>query len=317
MFDVPVLFVVFNRPEQTRRVFEVIKQVQPAKLFIAADGPRVGYPADAEKCRETRSLILNNIDWPCEVKMLFQETNLGCGAGPVAGFRWFFDQVNEGIILEDDCLPDISFFRFCREMLEKYRDNESVVAVSGCNLNYQYKDGSVFYSRYFNMWGWATWKRVIEKIDFEMKLWKNFTTLKKYRFLISRLGFTDWGWIHYWMKQFNYVNPHDTWDYIFLFHQLYERKYCVFPASNLVINLGFGLHATHTLEETHPVSYLKHEPLSFPLLDNRKLKNDKHFEEHYIKKIWCNYHKPGFFRQVQHFLSSVSDLLIHKFKIRQ
>src|SRR5687768_18096170 len=129
-FDVPVLLIVFNRPDKAGAVFNRVREMQPRQLFIAGDAPRPDQPGDKERCEETRSIV-TAVDWECEVHTLFQQSNLGCGKGPAAAISWFFSQVELGIILEDDCLPIESFFRFCAELLPRYRNNEQIMLISG------------------------------------------------------------------------------------------------------------------------------------------------------------------------------------------
>lgn len=164
MLSTPVLLIIFKRPDTTRQVLQAIRQVKPRQLFVAADGPRPDHPDEAEKCHQTRAVI-EEVDWKCEVQTLFQQRNLGCGPGPVTGpvtaITWFFHNVEQGIILEDDCLPDLSFFRFCEELLDRYRYTEQIMHISGNNFLYGRKRGSAsyYFSKYTHVWGWATWRR--------------------------------------------------------------------------------------------------------------------------------------------------------------
>ena len=174
MFDTPVLFIIFNRPETTSLVFEQIKKVQPKYLFIAADGPRSNMPGELELCNAAREIVLNGIDWDCKIKTLFRTENAGCKKAVSKAINWFFDNVEQGIILEDDCLPDQKFFTFCKEMLWEYKDDMDIIAINGCNFNYHKNDDEgYFFSRYMNVWGWATWKRAAEMIDYNMPSWNN------------------------------------------------------------------------------------------------------------------------------------------------
>lgn len=164
----PVLFLVFNRPESTKRVFEQIRKGKPDQLFIAADGPRKDKVYEQELCRQTREILL--IDWDCDLKTLYREENLGCGKAVFSAIDWFFSHVSQGIILEDDCLPQADFFRFCDETLDKYVDNDQILEISGTNLQggTVIGDGSYYFSRYGGIWGWATWSRAWNKYDFNM-----------------------------------------------------------------------------------------------------------------------------------------------------
>ena len=159
-FETPILFITFNRPDTTKRVFEAIKKIKPKKLFISADGPRENKVGEKQKCLTVRS-IFDNIDWDCEVKTLFQEKNLGCKIAATTAVTWFFQSVEEGIIIEDDCLPNKSFFLFCQKMLATYRKHEAIMHISGTNFQFGNKRGeaSYYFSRCIHMWGWATWRR--------------------------------------------------------------------------------------------------------------------------------------------------------------
>lgn len=167
-----VAFFIFNRPGPTREVFEKIRRAQPARLFIIADGPRT--EQECILCEETRK-IANAIDWPCEVKRNFSETNMGCGKRLSSGISWVFKQVEEAIILEDDCLPDNSFFQFCAEMLEQYRDDTRIMHIAGTSAQVGNKRFNPHESYYFsiiaNIWGWATWRRAWNLYDYDMKQW--------------------------------------------------------------------------------------------------------------------------------------------------
>ena len=169
-----VLLVIFNRPETTQVVFEAIRKAKPPRLYVAADGPRTEVPSDAKKCKEAREII-NQVDWDCEVKTLFREKGLGCGLGPSSAFTWFFEHEEDGIILEDDCLPSQSFFWFCEELLERYRHDNRVMHIGGNNfLNGWQKDRdySYYFSNSGHIWGWATWRRAWKLFDFNISLYE-------------------------------------------------------------------------------------------------------------------------------------------------
>ena len=168
----PVLFLVFNRPDTTEKVFEAIRQAKPQKLFVAADGPRGNRLGEKEKCEQVRK-IATTVDWDCEVKTLFREKNLGCKFAVSSAIDWFFKNVEEGIVLEDDCLPSQSFFWFCQELLERYRNDERVMLIGGNNRGVDFlKNHSYFFSKYVQIWGWATWRRSWEKYDSKIRKWK-------------------------------------------------------------------------------------------------------------------------------------------------
>src|SRR5271165_4717676 len=168
----PILFLVFNRPETTRRVFETIRAARPPKLYVSADGPRAGRAGEPQRCDEARR-IATSVDWPCEVKTLFRDANLGCKMGVSTGISWFFDQEPEGIILEDDIVPLPSFFDYCDELLARYRDDERVAMISGCNpiANDFRVDESYFFARFCGIWGWASWRRAWRHYDVNISAW--------------------------------------------------------------------------------------------------------------------------------------------------
>jgi hypothetical protein len=293
MFTTPILFLVFNRPDNTRKVFEQIRKIQPAYLYIAADGSRKDKPGEDKLCAEVRNILLSNIDWECEVKTLFRDENLGCGKAVSQAITWFFENVEEGIILEDDCLPDQSFFYYCDELLEKFRFNENVISIGGTNFNYRHEiDQSYNFSGYMNMWGWATWKRNIPLVDYEMNSWKKIKF--KYPFLLSRLhrrGSLDIRWLSIWRNLFDLTSSGkiDTWDYQWIYAQLYNKKISIFPSRNLINNIGFSDNATHTKESDHPITKVELQKLHFPLKHPNKLEIDYHYEEEYIKTFWFNH----------------------------
>lgn len=262
----PILFLVFNRPEQTIRVFnETIKKVKPKQLFISADGPRSDRPGEAELCEKTRK-ITDLIDWDCEVKTRFLSENLGCRKGVSSGISWFFDQVQEGIILEDDCLVDLSFFQFAGELLEKYRDHEEVMHISASNFQIESKNlpYSYYFSRYNHIWGWASWQRA----------WKNHYHLNleqinrdKFKQLLVNL-FPRKAERSYFLAMFDYVRKETftSWDYQWTFSMWYAGGFSITPAKNLISNIGFGEGATNTQKVDEAFSRQKAFSIPFPLI---------------------------------------------------
>jgi hypothetical protein len=242
-----VLLVLFNRPAATRTVFETIRRAQPPRLYLAADGPRLGHPEDEAKCREARA-VASLIDWRCEVKILFRGQNLGCGRGPAEAYSWFFSHEEEGIILEDDCVPDLSFFPFCQELLEKYRHDPRVMHITGTSfVNGQRRN--VQYSYYFSIhpheWGWASWRRAWQLYDFEIKSFPEVTAEGKLRRHYSSP-------LEYWYRMSKFRNTYGKpdvswWDYQWNFALHVHDGLAIVPAVNLVSNIGFGPEATHTV----------------------------------------------------------------------
>lgn len=258
MRDTPVLLLIFNRPEQTRRVFEVIRRQAPKLLFIAADGPRPGNKKDPELVKECRQ-ITTMIDWDCTVQTRFRESNLGCGAAPADAISWFFGQVDEGIILEDDCEPNDSFFDYCHAVLQKYRDDPSIMAV--CGTSYQPKpldQNSYYFSRYVHVWGWATWSRAWSKYNFDL----SGEDVRTRQNVIDNTFFNPRErrlWAH---NMRSIINGLDAWDYQWMYWIWKNNGLVIIPWKNMVSNIGFGELATHTLDADSPQANIHRHELS-------------------------------------------------------
>jgi hypothetical protein len=242
--NTPILFLIFNRPDTTAKVFEAITRAKPRRLFVAADGPRAKKEGDAEKCKAAREII-TRVDWDCEVKTLFREQNLGCKEAVSSAINWFFEHVEEGVILEDDCLPSDSFFSFCTELLEKYRNDERIMMISGDNFQdgIQRGDASYYFSRIPHIWGWATWRRAWQLYDKEMKSLPAFIQRKA----IQRVS-PDVDVQNYWLSCYieTYQGIIGTWDYQWFLAIHGHDGLCICPQSNMISNIGFGEDATHT-----------------------------------------------------------------------
>ena len=238
----PVLFLIFNRPDTTEKVFNAIKEAKPLQLFIAADGPIANNSESDYKCSETRKII-EKVDWECNVKKLYLDDNLGCRIAISSAIDWFFENVDEGIILEDDCVPSKSFFWFCQEMLEKYRDEELVMQINGTHyLNglMEFKD-SYYFSKLISCWGWATWKKAWSNFDAQMS---DYHKLKKDRFLVDYYNNNE---ISKWMG--SYLDEADTescgiWSTQWAFGVIKKKGLSVTPTTNMIQNIGFDKNAT-------------------------------------------------------------------------
>lgn len=242
--ETPLLFLIFNRTEETARVFEAIRAQRPKYLFVAADGPRAGRPNEAEVVRQTRE-VATKVDWPCEVQTLFRNENLGCGRAVSGAISWFFDQVEEGIILEDDCLPHPDFFPFCTELLARYRDEPRIATIAGTyffppQLAY---DGSYYVSKYFQMWGWASWRRSWKHYDFTLET----QTEAEWSALFQRVH-PNPSEAGYWREIYQSLRggAMDTWDFQVFFSCWRAGANHLMPGRNLVSNIGYGPSATHT-----------------------------------------------------------------------
>lgn len=262
MLKTPIVFVVFNRPDTTIQVFERIRQARPSQLLIIADGPRVDRPGEMELCAATRKIV-EQIDWPCEVLHNYSETNMGCRKRLASGLNWVFSTVEEAIVLEDDCLPHPSFFRYCDEMLERYRFDHRIAHISGVNFQSGHRrtEHSYYFSRYNHIWGWASWRRAWQHYDPDLNLWPS---VRDGGWLSDLL--VDQQLVNYWTKVFDRVHggDFDTWDYQWLLACWLQNGLSIIPAVNLVTNIGFGADSTHT-SENNPTSNIPAQELAFPI----------------------------------------------------
>ncbi len=260
--ETAVAFIIFNRPDTTERVFAEIAKAKPPKLFVIADGPRLGHPTDSEDCTAARAIV-DRVDWNCEVLANFSPVNLGCKRRVSSGLDWVFDTVEKAIILEDDCVPHPTFFRFCEELLEQYQDDERVVQINGVNFQLGRKrtEYSYYFSRYNHIWGWASWRRAWKNYDVDMRTWPE---IKKGRWLRDLLVGKDA--VRYWTRMFDKVfHGHiDTWDYQWTFACWIHGGLSIAPHTNIISNIGFSQEATHT-KKANVFSALPHEPMLFPL----------------------------------------------------
>jgi len=240
-----VLFLVFNRPESTYRVFEEIRKAKPPRLYLASDGPRKQKEGEAEKVEQIREFLIQNTDWDCEIKTLFRDKNLGCKYAVSEAISWFFRHEEQGIILEDDCLPSQSFFWFCEELLEKYKKNKRIGQISGDNyqIGRERPAADYYFSEYNQIWGWATWADRWNEYDSEMKDIESPEFISVYR--------NNKKEIRFWTKIFKSVKAGkiDTWDYQWTFYNWKNKWLSVIPSVNLVSNIGYGPEATHTFRE--------------------------------------------------------------------
>ncbi|SFN28568.1 hypothetical protein SAMN05428949_2251 [Chitinophaga sp. YR627] len=236
--NTPVLLLIFNRPGQTMRILETIRMQRPAQLFVAADGPRPYKAGEDSLCKETRDTVLNYIDWPCEVKTLFRDHNLGCARAVSSAIDWFFSEVEEGIILEDDCLPDPTFYTLCTQLLERYRDNDRIMHIGGSNYQAGLSrgDGSYYFSRYAHIWGWATWRRAWRYYDFSLKRYRHYSTKDLPPQFVRDLDTF-------------FEEKVTTWDTQWFLSVLFNKGIAITPNTNLVRNIGYGKDATHTRNE--------------------------------------------------------------------
>lgn len=278
----PVAFIIFNRPDTTKEVFEQIRNAKPEKLYLISDAPRAGREDDIDRVAKTRQYVETHIDWDCEVHKNYAEANMGCRDRVSSGITWVLSQEERTIILEDDVVPAPKFFRFCQEMLDEYENNSRVMMVSGTNLlkNYEMKTPYTF-SCFSSIWGWATWRRAWEKYDVDIADWpelKKAGTMKK----------VQNGLAYIFLKrnmESVYTKKKDTWDIQWDYCRHKYRGLGIVPRENLICNIGFDREdATHTTEgSTEDFSY---GDMKFPIEKKIPVKRDVEYDKAYIKKYF-------------------------------
>lgn len=270
-----VLFIVFNRPDLTSKVFERIREAKPDKLYIASDGARNNSPDDIEKISRVRTII-NRIDWKCKSYFLLHDINLGCKNAVSEAINWFFEHETEGIILEDDCLPDLSFFPYCEELLVRYRNDPQVFLISGANFIPNYNlEFSYAFSRLVLIWGWATWKRAWQHYNDDMNEWKMYAETDD----LDYFGKQKDSVFRRIDEEYYYNKSARSWGVQWRFQCLLRRGLSIVPKSNLVQNLGFGRPDATRQTKKHKISDAKIESLIFPLKHPERVDPSKKFDE--------------------------------------
>lgn len=259
----PILVLAFNRPDTTRAVFDSLRAIRPTKLFFSVDGARAGRAGEEDKISQVRKLA-TQVDWPCQIKTLFQEHNLGCKFAVSNAISWFFDHVDAGIILEDDCVAHPSFFEFTRELLDRFRDDQRVTMISGDNFQFgrRRNEYSYYFSRHTHIWGWATWRRAWQLYDHRMTVWPR---LRENGWLQDILQ--DKRAVEYWTRIFDetHAEKNSSWAYRWTFASWVQSGLVILPSTNLVSNIGFGDQATHTKGAGSPLASLPISDIGFPL----------------------------------------------------
>ncbi len=303
MTQAPVLLLAFNRLDTTRQVFARIAQYRPSRLYLACDGPRRHVQGEEEKTERVRQFLVENVDWECEVKTLFRSTNLGCKMAVSEAISWFFEQEEQGVILEDDCVPDPSFFSFCAIMLATYRDDTRIMQVSGTNFLGQYTPVSrypYFFSKYGGIWGWASWRRAWRHFDLSPE---RYHQAKATQALKGFLG-NAYAWRMSLYEQVFEKNL-DTWDYQWSFARAINSGLSIVPGVNLVKNIGFGLDASHTHKATSDIAEMQTSELNLSdIQQNPFVVPDQYYDERLLRKLSDGlYRIKPFIRKVRGFLS--------------
>lgn len=266
----PVLLLFFNRPRHAAAVLERVRMVRPARLYVHCDGPR--NDTEAEKVQEVRD-VLTSIDWDCQIFTLFRDENKGLRRGVSDAIDWFFRQEEMGIVLEDDCMPDPSFFPFCETLLKRYEHEPAVMHITGSNLAEQLtfnKIESYFFSRYTFVWGWASWRRAWEKMSLNLDGYEQFVAGRKIATLTGDVMAQD-----YLLDKFDATrnNRNNSWAYAWFYSMLKAGGLSVVPTKNLVQNTGIGASdATHTNRKDEKAA-IAASSVAFPLIHPRQIRN--------------------------------------------
>jgi hypothetical protein len=279
----PVAFMIFNRPDTTERVFAEIARARPTKLLVVGDGARAGRQGESDKVAATRAII-GRVDWDCEVLTNFSDTNLGCKRRMSSGIDWIFNVVEEAIILEDDCVPHPSFFRFCEELLDFYRLDQRVSQINGINFQFghQLNSDSYYFSKYCHIWGWASWRdRWKKHYDVDMKHWPRIRDDGGLANLVSCRAEEK-----YWTRIFEqtFQGKIDTWDYQWIFASMLHERLTILPNVNLVSNIGFGAAATHT-SGSRELSNLRAHAMQFPLRHPREVLQCRTLDSRFFNRV--------------------------------
>ena len=288
----PVALLIFNRPDTTRAVFERVAEVRPRQLFIVADGPRRGKPGEEERCAAARK-VMDDVDWDCDVEWNIADENLGCRRRVSSGLDWVFSRVDRAVILEDDCIPARSFFRFCDDLLDRYEHDARVMSLCGTNLVPAMKPGpeSYYFSRNCYVWGWATWRRAWAHFDVEMTQWPAFRDEGRLQWVVP-----DDAIRRSYERNFQavYDQELDSWAFAWRFACWSQSGFTVLPVENLISNVGFGPAATHTCDERDPFANRPRTELQFPLRHPQNVvpflpadcKVEQLYHRGYVERAW-------------------------------
>jgi hypothetical protein len=271
-FRIPVLFLIFNRLTTVKQVFKEIRDVKPKSLYIASDGPREGVQGEAEVVKEARDYVINNTDWDCEIKTLFREENLGCKEAVSSAITWFFQNEEMGIILEDDCLPSQSFFYYCEDLLNRYKEDERIMLISGFNKQNTWNPEKYdyFFSHFGGIWGWASWRRAWEHYDGEMEFFQTFIEQDYFEYLLGKRIGKSW-------KILMEDSPNSSWAYPWAFARHVNSGLACVPSKNLIRNIGFGEDATHTKRKSK-IGQVDLQEYDFPLSKNPVMVADRKYD---------------------------------------
>lgn len=279
--ETPILFIIFNRKDVALKSLAAIKKSKPKRIYISGDGPRKTIEQEKEKVKNTREAVISAIDWDCEIKTLFQDENLGCGPGVYTAINWFFENEEQGIILEDDCVASDSFFPFCETLLKEYKYDERIGLISGFNqVGSIPVSDSYCFSKYSVCWGWATWRRAWHNMDYDMK-WRGGDFEKS---ILSNCGYLGKDYV-YWKRRVKAVETGlvSAWDFQWCYSVASQNQLAAFPEVNLISNIGYGEDATHSSKSPF-MNYENRGELKLPLRHPKYVLPQTEFDKSFYKE---------------------------------
>lgn len=290
MNNIPVLLIIYNRPNNFKELIKKLKIIKSKKIYIFADGPNKLKIKDPSLCEKTR-ILTSKINWKCKIYKNYQKENLGVDLAVYNAITWFFNKVEFGIILEDDCIPNLSFFKFVKILKSKYSKDKNIGIISGNNFVRKKYKYSYLFSKWTHTWGWATWKKNWVRFDYKIPFWKQLRNTKKWKLLNN--DFNEYKTFTHVFDQSLNKNKKDkiTWDYRFMLYNWYKNKLSIVPKSNLVKNIGFNKNATHTFKRNKNMNY-KLKDLQYPLIHPSKNYIDNDFEK---KNFYTSYYNKSYF----------------------
>jgi len=299
--NTPISFIIFNRPDTTQKVFNEIKKVKPKQLFIIADGAR--NDEEWKACNKTREII-NQVDWNCEVHKNYSNKNLGCKMRVSSGLNWFFENVEQGIILEDDCLPDQSFFQYCEELLLKHKDNNKIMCITGDNFQNGTKRGndSYYFSIHNHCWGWATWKKAWQHFDIGMKSFHEFEEKNKIKKILNQRTTQK-----RWLKIFQNAceDKINSWAYVWTYACWNQKGLTCIPNINLISNIGFDDRGTHTTNQNNKLANISTKEMVFPLSHPKSIEVNRKADKYDNKYRFGINNKDEIIREAEFFLKYI------------
>lgn len=286
MNKIPILIIIFNRPKKFKKMIQALKKTRPRCIYIFANGPRDNHEKDIKLCDDTRNLI-KKINWKCKIYTNFKKKNLGINLGVYTGISWFFEKVNFGIVLEDDCIPQPSFFKYVNLLKKKYSKNKNIGIISGNNFFKKKTKYDYFFTKWSFTWGWATWRRNWISFDYKLKFWNEYRKSNDWKTLNK-----DFNQHKTFTHIFNFSldkNKIDriTWDYRWMLHLWFKKLTNIVPKHNLVKNIGFDSEATHTFKKNNKLN-LNIKKIKFPLINQKTVKTDKNFDDRVFYDVYYN-----------------------------